>query len=372
MPDLPDAVPERPGLSPAANRRGLRLALGASAAFSLALLIGWPLATFSAVFVTLFLQAPVAIPARAFRSLFQLAVVLLVASWLIASVLSPYPVPFLLAVAMAVSISFRWGATGAGKMSVVLALIASLMVPNLVIVSQELTWLLVIWLPINLCIAWLWTVFMFWLIPPGAMPAPAAEAPGGTRLDPGRLVLRMSLVTIPFAVLFFLSGSGMLITLFFVAILSMQLAAARGAGPTVAKGMLMANVVGGIAAVIAYNVTVIAPLMVVAMLVMTLGAVTLARWLVSDRADSALAGSALSTMIIIFGGAISPFSGDADVKMIDRLWQIGLALAFVLLAYVIVDRFFPLHRSAPPSGEGFLRRRRKARRAARRAQRAQT
>lgn len=372
MPDLPDDSPPPPLLSPAANRRGLRLALGASAAFSLALLIGWPLATFSAVFVALFLQAPAAMPARAFWGLFQQAVVFLVASWLIASALSSYPVPLLLAVAMAVAISFRWGSTGAGKLSVVLALIAALMVPNLVIVSQELTWLLVIWLPLNLCVAWLWTVFMFWLFPPGAMPAPAAAGANGTRPDPGRLVLRMSLVTIPFAMLFFLSGSGMLITLFFVAILSMQLAAARGAGPTVAKGMLKANVIGGIAAIIAYEVTVIAPLMPVAMLAMTLGAVTLARWLVSDRADSALAGTALSTMIIVFGGAISPLSGDADVKMIDRLWQISFALAFVLLAYVIVDRFFPLHRKDTPSNEGFLRRRRKARRAARRAQRAQT
>ena len=175
----------------------------------------------------------------------------------------------------------------------------------------------------------------------------------------------MSLVTIPFAMLFFLSGSGMLITLFFVAILSMQLAAARGAGPAVAKGMLKANLIGGIAAIIAYEITVIAPLMLVAMLAVTLAALTLARWFVSERADSALAGSALTTLIIVYGGAISPFTGDADVKMLDRLWQVGFALGFVLLAYLVVDALVPLDKgtNAPPRGLRALVRRRRAQRA---------
>lgn len=370
MPDLPPPEPaSRPRLSPADDRRGLRLALGTSAAFALALVAGWPLATFSAVFVALFLQGPAAMPPRAFRHLFQQAVVFLAAAWLVSSALAAYAVPLLIAIAMAVAVSFRWSTTGAGMLSVVLALMASLMIPNLVITSRDLTLILVIWIPVNLAVAWLWAVFLFWLLPASTGPAAraAAAAAAGPRPDPGRLVLRMSLVTIPFAMLFFLSGSGMLITLFFVAILSMQLAAARGAGPAVARGMLKANLIGGIAAVIAYEITVIAPLMLVAMLAVTLAALTLARWFVSERADSALAGSALTTLIIVYGGAISPFTGDADVKMLDRLWQVGFALGFVLLAYLVVDALVPLDKgtNAPPRGLRALVRRRRAQRARR-------
>lgn len=368
MPDMPP--PEtvaRAALSPAANRHGLRLALGTSAAFALALVLGWPLATFSAVFVALFLQGPAVMPPPAFWRLFQQAVVFLAASWLVSSVLAAYAVPLLIAIALAVAISFRWSTTGAGMLSVVLALMASLMIPNLVITSKDLTLILVIWIPANLAVAWLWTVFLFWLLPASTGPAAraAAAAAAAPRPDPGRLVLRMSLVTIPFAMLFFLSGSGMLITLFFVAILSMQLAAARGAGPAVARGMLKANLIGGIAAIIAYEITAIAPLMLVAMLAVTLAALTLARWFVSEHADSALAGSALTTLIIVYGGAISPFTGDADVKMLDRLWQVGFALGFVLLAYLVVDALVPLDKgtNAPPRGLRALVRRRRAQRA---------
>ncbi|PSL18358.1 DUF2955 domain-containing protein [Shimia abyssi] len=345
--DAPDLIKEMapPKLSRAAQKRGLRLALGASASFSVAILAGWPLATFSTVFVVLFLQGPAPMPGRAMWKLFQTAFVFLAFSWMLSSALLAYPVPYLMAIATAVALSFYWSTTGAGTLGVVLALMSALMIPNLVITSRELSLILVAWIPLNLFVAWLWTVLMFTLIPPIPLPSASAKS-AGPPPDPARLVLRMSLVTIPFAMLFFLSGSGMIVTLLFVALLSMQLAAATGAGPKVAKGMLMANVIGGIAAIIAYELTVIAPLMLTAMLAFTVASIALARWFVSERADASLAGTSMSTLVILFGGSIAPFGDDADVKMFDRLYQIGFALAFVLLAYLVVNAFLPTIRAA--------------------------
>jgi len=326
------------------NNRGKRLAVGTASLFALGLLIGWPLATIGTVFVVLFLQAPGPMPGVAIRTLFQQGIVFLAASWLISSALSPYPVAFLLALAMAVATCFYWSTKGAGVLSVVLALMAALMLPKLVMTSQELALTLVIWLPINLLLAWLWTVFMFYVFPPTPAGIAAAQKPDGPTYDPNRLVLRMSLVTIPFAIYFYLIGSSALVTLLFVAILSQQLAAATAAGPTVAKTMLKANFWGGITAIFCYEITVIAPLMIVAMLAFATAAFVLAGWLVSDRADASMAGTALTTTVILFGGSIAPFGNDADVKMIDRLVQIGNALVFVLIAYIVVDSFFPLNR----------------------------
>ncbi|TCL01599.1 Protein of unknown function (DUF2955) [Shimia isoporae] len=330
------------------NNRGIRLAVGVAVHFALAILIGWPLSTICTVFVVLFLQAPGPMPGVAIRTLFQQAVVFLAASWLISSALSPYPVAFLLALALAVATCFYWSTTGAGVLSVVLALMAALMLPTLVMTSQELALVLVIWLPLNLFLAWLWTVFMFYVYPPTAAGIAAAKKPDGPELDPNRLVLRMSLVTIPFAIYFYLIGSAALVTLLFVAILSQQLAAATAAGPTVAKTMLKANFFGGLAAIACYEITVIAPMLIVAMFAFGTAAFLLAGWLVSDRADASMAGSALTTTVILFGGSIAPFGDDADVKMIDRLVQIGNALIFVLIAYIVVDAFFPLREKDAP------------------------
>ena len=325
-----------------ADNRGIRLAVGVAGNFALAILIGWPLATICTVFVVLFLQAPGPLPPVAIRTLFRHAVVFLVFSWLISSALSPYPVPFLMALALAVATSFYWSTKGAGMLSVVLALMAALMLPTLVLTSQELALTLVIWIPLNLVFAWAWTVAMFKLFPPTPRGVAAAAKPEAPHYDPNRLVLRMSLVTIPFAIYFYLIGSGALVTLLFVAILSQQLSTATAAGPTVAKNMLKANFIGGLVSIACYELTVIAPLMLTALLVFAVAAFLLAYWFVSDRPDASMAGTALTTTVILFGGSIAPFGKDADVKMIDRLVQIGNALIFVLIAYIVVDAFFPL------------------------------
>lgn len=336
----------------AKDNRGIRLGIGVGVHFALAILIGWQLSTICTVFVVLFLQAPGPMPGIAIRTLFQQAVVFLAASWIISSMLSPYPVAFLLALATAVATCFYWSTTGAGVLSVVLALMAALMLPTLVLTSTKLALILVIWLPINLVLAWLWTVFMFYIYPPTPAGIAAAKKPDGPSHDPNRLVLRMSLVTIPFAIYFYLIGSGALVTLLFVAILSQQLSAATAAGPTVARTMLKANFIGGLASIACYEITVIAPLMLVAVMAMMVASIGMAYWLVSDRSDSSMAGSALTTTVILFGGAIAPFGDDADVKMIDRLIQIGNALVFVLIAYIVVDAFFPLEAKDKPKRKG--------------------
>ena len=118
-------------VAPALERRGLRLATGVSGSFALAILIGWPLATIFTVFAVLFLQAPGPMPPIAIRTLFRQAVVFLVASWVFSTALAPYPVAFLMALALAVATCFYWSTKGAGIPSVILALMAALMLPTL-------------------------------------------------------------------------------------------------------------------------------------------------------------------------------------------------------------------------------------------------
>lgn len=323
-------------------QRGYRLALGVWAVFVLGMALNWPFAFVGAVLTTLFLQAPAPPSLRAGTGLVAATIVLLFFGFAVFSALTPYPGVFLIAVVLLVGWAFAQSVAGKSPLLVVVALMTALMIPYLVTISDALAAIFALWLPLNLVIALLasWTAFA--LFPPDPAAArEVARTEAVAKFDPERRFLRMMLVTLPFVAVFTLIDSGAVLTLLIVAILSQQLAASTGAGPTVAKGMLLANLAGGAAAVICYELVVIDTRFGFMMLVTLLLCLVMARWLVSERPTAAQAGSALTTALILFGGAMAPFGGDVDGKMLTRLAQVGAALLWVLAAFVIVDRFLP-------------------------------
>lgn len=332
------------------RRAILRQTIGTTGVFSLGLILGWPLAVVGAVFTALFLQAPAALPVKVTLKLFVFALLLMLTSWIVSSIIAPYPVVFLGAICIAIILSFTWTVAGAGVLPGVLALMAAMMVPNLVLQSKELALVLVGWIPANLMIAGFVSGLMFTILP--AAPPSAAQqaqqmkAEKEEDFDRYRRILRMSLVTVPFAMTFFLLGWSALLVLFFVALLSQQLAAMPAAGKTVAKGMLLANILGAAVAILSYELNVIAPHIITAILLCFLFCLMLGTLAKSDHPLAAAAGSALTTALIIYGGSVAPLSDDADVKSITRVLQVGMALFFVIIAYVVVDEFWP-ERSKP-------------------------
>ncbi len=136
---------------PIEDRRSiLRLTVGTTGVFALGLFLGWPLAMIGSVFTALFLQAPRPMPPKVSVKLFTFAIVLMMASWLVFSMLAPYQFVFLACVAIAIVLSFVWSIAGAGILPGVLALMAAMMVPNIIVQSAELAYILVVWIPMTL------------------------------------------------------------------------------------------------------------------------------------------------------------------------------------------------------------------------------
>lgn len=319
----------------------LRLSFGVSGIFALGLTLGWPMSVVSAVFAALFLQAPAPPSFRITGELVFLSIWTMLLSFVISSALVPYPIVFLAGIAIGVFLSYAWSLAGAGMLHGILTLMAVLMVPNLVLQSPDLTLLVVAWIPMNLLIAAGTTMLMFTLIPPAPLPAGAGAAAQKPEFDAKRRIARMSLVTIPFALIFFVIDSSYILSLFFVAILGQQLAAMPAAGPKVAKTMLKANALGAAFAIAANELTVITPLLITPMVICLLVCLILASLQRSTRPSAALAGSALSTFIVIYGGTIAPFADDADAQAVDRILQVGAAAIFVIIAYLVIDEFLP-------------------------------
>lgn len=322
-------------------RSVVRLAVGTALVFTLGLLTGWPLAFIGALFTTLFLQAPGPMPTKVSLKLFTLALLLMGGAWILSSLLAPYPMVFLAVMCIGVISSFTWSLKGAGILPGVLALMAAMMIPNVVFQSQELGFVLASWIPINLLIAGYTSALMFLIIPVRKQPAAKPVPKPATEFDAGRRLLRMALVTVPFALIFFISGSSALLVLFFVALLSQQLAAMSGAGKSVGKAMLLSNGLGAAVAIMCFEINVIAPSFIVAGLLCLFLCLALGALGKSNSNLAPAAGSAITTALVIYGGSIGLFADEADAKSITRVLQIGSAVVYVIVAYIVVDEFWP-------------------------------
>ncbi|MEM8570484.1 MAG: DUF2955 domain-containing protein [Pseudomonadota bacterium] len=333
----PADTEDHPAAYRARSATGLRLGLAPAIVFSLGLILDWPVFYLAAVFAALFCQAPAPMPLASGLRLLLVAAFFLASALLLASVLEPYPVVFLAGVAIGLGVTLRAAVRGANTLIVVLAMLAALLIPFLVKISSDLAGLIAFWLVINMSVALLVSWAAFALFPSATPPKPKPQE-SSAEFDPGRRLARMCLVTIPFAMVFFLIESDAALVLIFAAILATQLAASTAAGPLVAKGMMAANLLGGLAAVLVYEALVMAPFLPLAILLILSASLCFA-----DRfaAGDALAGSALTAVLILVGGSLGPISDGAEVKMLTRLWQIGLALAYILSAFVLVDRWLP-------------------------------
>ncbi|WP_068116443.1 DUF2955 domain-containing protein [Tropicimonas marinistellae] len=334
-----------------ARHAGMRLAFGPALLFILGMAMNWPLAFVASVFAVLLLQAPSAPSLRAACTLSATAAALMLAAWVVSSILLPYPLLFLLAVGGMVLTGFGLSVAGKSPLLVVFTLLAALLMPLLVKSSLSLALTVALWLPVNLGLALAATWVAFAAFPTGSA-APATGAAGGAGeagFDPGRRLLRMALVTLPFALLFFVVEGGAVLTLLFVAILTQQLAASTQAGTKVAMAMLTSNLVGGSVAILAYELVVMAPFFPFMALVTVLACLGIAVWFTSGRGDAKLAGSAMTTMLILFGGSMAPFGDNAEVAMVDRLFQVAAALAWVLAAFLALDTLLPERAHGTPN-----------------------
>lgn len=329
------------------RRAVLRLTFGTVGVFGLGLLFDWPMSFLGAVFTALFLQAPAAMPVKVATNLYLFAILLMFTSWVVFSVLAPYPLVFLGTVAIAIVLSFGWSIAGAGILPGVLALMAAMMIPNIIVHSADLALILVAWIPGNLLIAGFASVLSFAVFPAAPASANAAKTQKtDADFDPVRRLVRMSMVTVPFAMVFFLFGWSALLVLFFVALLSQQLAALPAAGKSVAKGMLLANMLGAGIAIVFYEINVIAPSVVTAIMLIAFLCLALGALGKSGHPLAPAAGTALTTVLVVYGGSIAPFSDEADVKGIVRVVQIGLSALIVILGYAVVDEILPERKPA--------------------------
>jgi hypothetical protein len=157
--------------------------------------------------------------------------------------------------------------------------------------------------------------------------------------SPERLrdAIETTLVVLPVFILFYtLQLAGSLLILIFVALLSSQPGFAQNFKAGAA--LILGNVVGGVVAILFYELLVVMPEFQFLLLLTLLTGLLLGSRVFSGRKAAPLFGMAFSTVLLIIGSTTSG-NAEAGAKVYTRVVQIMVAVTYVVTAFGIVGRF---------------------------------
>lgn len=157
---------------------------------------------------------------------------------------------------------------------------------------------------------------------------PSARARFSYALDTLLIVFPVVLV------FFFFQWSGGLIILIFITILSMQPTFNYRAG----MAMILGNLLGGIFAIIAYELVVIVPFYPYFVLMVLVFSLYFASKLFSKNPKAPLFGMGFSTFLLILGQSISG-TDDAGGKVWLRVIMIMIAVIYVVTAFRVLEAY---------------------------------
>jgi len=158
------------------------------------------------------------------------------------------------------------------------------------------------------------------------------------KTDKERLKYAINIVFIllPMLLLFFIFKlSGGLLILIFTAILSMSPALAN---TKVGGGMIIANILGGLFAILAYNLLVVVPMFPFMILITLSTGLFFGTRLFSSNKMAAVFGSGFSTFLLILGSVTSS-EEEASDEVWTRLIQISIAVIYVVIAFRLLNNY---------------------------------
>jgi len=358
--DSRSAGPE--GMSIAALRT-LRLALGTSASLWFSQAVGWPLSFIAPIFTMFLLALPT--PAPSFKMGASLVVVLTGSMYAGALLLLPaltyQPVLGLLLVVLSLFWSFYFTATGGSQLIGSFATIGIALTTAIGSISIDAVLLLANGLALGALVG----IVFVWLAhlampdrravdapPPGAIPPPPAAnlSPAQARWS----ALRSLLIVFPVAFWFLLSPASAANMPVMLKVAAMGQQAASEDARRAARSLVISTVVGGIGAIIGWQVLSIAPTLTLYALVIALGGLLAGPRIFKGRgmhADAETWSYAYLTMIVILAPAVmdSVGGGPAGAKFLDRLMMFAGTAVYAVIAIYVTDAFRPRrHQRAQP------------------------
>ncbi len=332
-----------------AHRRAqiYRLACGMTLSSGIAFGLAWPLSFITPVLTAKLLSLPKVMPFK--TSLAFVAMIggsFILSARLLLPTLS-YPAVHLLVTALILFLLFYARAGGMKPVVVVFLLIGVLVVPLIGTVSESLA----IGVANGLIFATIVAVATTYVAaavfpdPPGVGPTMASEREdvGGEEDDAvpsprlrTAMALRSLVVLYPLVIVFqMFSMTGFAVVLIFASLLTME--PTYGKHLAAGKDLVLANLAGGLVAVVIYELLVMVPAFAFLLLVVLLAGLWVGGWIFSDRPLGKLLGAGITTLFIVLGPTLT---GDAEAgtNLFIRLFMIMGAVVYVVLAFGLLER----------------------------------
>lgn len=322
-------------------RRVVRFSIGITLSTVLAYLIGFELPFLVPILVAMLLGSPA--PCPSFRAGVAFVAPIAVASFLgvlLTRYFLHYRLIFLLIEFLVLFRIFYALAGGAAPLRMVWLLIAALLIPLMGTASIGLSVGIALGLVEGAIIAVVSTWLSFGLLPDP--PADQAPVTGGLDAKPAKQVpppearaafARRSLIVIyPVLALFFINGwTDQAVVLLFAALLS--LLPSFAAGWKMGKDMILGNLIGGVAAIVFYQLLLIRPSFTSFALLTFLSALLFAEIIFSERPIAPLFKTAFNALLLLVGMSVAITGADASSKFYTRIAQIMLAVTYVAAAF---------------------------------------
>jgi len=322
--------------------RTFRYAVGTTLAVALAMGVDWVLSYLTPMLALTFLAPPAQRPnPKMLVGFIGIVAVASMAGVAMSGAILMYPVAFLLVEGLILFLLFYRHARGAPPMLTMWLMIAVTVIPVVALQSMDLTLAvargLVVGSAVAMAVVWLAYV----LIPDPADAEPGAPsraspkekpAPPSSDICMSRAAVN-TIVVFPVVAMFLYLGLTSVLILVFVALLSMQpdIATGKRAG----KALIVGNLMGGVAAIIVFELLVMVPELLFLLLLTLIVGLWFGGRLFSETPTGPLFGQAFSTMLLVVLSATSAF-GEADAKAWTRVLQITVAVVYLVAAHAAV------------------------------------
>lgn len=319
------------------NSRVVRLALGVTFGLGVAQMVNWQLSFLLPIFMSMLLTGP-RIDLK--MGIGFVAMILIGTMLGMVLTLTVVQLPFvcLLVISLLMFHIFYAANKGLSPLLVVMLLMGVTAIPLVGLQSSALAWMIVKGLSIGGTIAVVFTMILFRLIPEVEVTDRAATAV--TRVESSfRSALVSTLVMLPLVILFYtFSLTGGILIFVFAAILAQTpdlTAGIRGSA-----GLLIANALGGVFAIVVYSLLVAMPEFVFMLLLIFIVSLMFAQKIFSTSPYAALYSTAYTAVLLLVGNSIGDTSDSAGENFLIRILQIMTAALYIVSAFYILSRLF--------------------------------
>ena len=319
----------------------LRLALGTTLSFVTAEMLDWELSFVITVFLVQLLTSPGRAPGlRQGIAIVMVLGLATAAAATLSALLVDMPALFAIVLGLVLFFAFVLQRSGRSPALGTLILVAFGLLPVVAVQAPELVPAVAFYLVRSGAVAVLWVWLLHALLPDPETAASRVPTRRGAAAPPGgvvRTALTDTAVLLPVLLLAMTLEvpAALVIVLTVTAVLSQHNIAG---GRRVALGLLLGNLVGGVTAVVAYQLLSAVPTLGFLTALLLLVSLVYARLITGATSLAPLFVTALITFVIVFGMGVAPFLDEPGATLAIRLRNLAIACVYAFAALSLIGR----------------------------------